>query len=36
MTSGGKGRRQTRRGAVRYYREIGVDIPAALAARGDQ
>jgi TRAP transporter TAXI family solute receptor len=23
-------------GAVRYYREIGVDIPAALAARGDK
>jgi hypothetical protein len=36
MTSGGKGRRQTRRSAMRYYREIGVDIPAALAARGDQ
>jgi uncharacterized protein len=23
-------------GAVRYYREIGVDIPATLAARGDK
>jgi uncharacterized protein len=23
-------------GAVRYYREIGIDIPAALAARGDK